>query len=112
MAPFTAGQPDAYTDPQVAAQGGVLSRLGVFIGCEGECREALIAGDLEGALRESKLAGWTERAVLLAQTRLRARSSIERRCPPSPSAMLGRCGRFNPQRASTALRITLSPSGL
>ena len=65
MAPLTAGQPDAYTDPQVAAQGGVLSRLGVFIGCEGECREALIAGDLEGALQESKLAGWTERDVRL-----------------------------------------------
>ena len=29
----------------------MLSRLGVFIGCEGECREALIAGELEGVLQ-------------------------------------------------------------
>jgi len=33
----------------------MFSRLGVFSGCEGECREVLIAGDLEGVL------GGTER---------------------------------------------------
>ena len=44
----------------------MFSRLGVFIGCEGECREALIAGELEGVLLMKRTAGWKERDVRLS----------------------------------------------
>jgi hypothetical protein len=44
----------------------MFSRLGVFTGCEGECREALIVGELEGVLQERCLAGWKERDVRLS----------------------------------------------
>ena len=59
----------------------MFSRLGVFIGCEGECREALIAGELEGVLfdREEQdgkngMSGCLCNC-LLAIIRLRARSN-------------------------------------
>ena len=108
----------------------MFSRLGVFTGCEGECGEALIVDESDGVLQERCLAGWKERDVrmsLLAIIRPQAVSNIE---APLPAIIVGYVGLlwgsfgvllrslvplvlFPPQRASTALRTTLSPlSGL
>ena len=99
----------------------MFSRLGVFIGCEGECREALIVlvDELDGVLQERCLAGWKEREVrmsLLSIIRPQAAGNIE---APLPAVTVGYVGllcctyTMGAQRASTVLRKTLSPlSGL
>jgi hypothetical protein len=70
----------------------VLSRLGVFTGCEGECREALIAGELEGVLQVSELAGWTERDVrLLCWLRDAPLGAVQHRAP-LPAFVVGYVG--------------------
>ena len=93
----------------------MFSRLGVFIGCEGECREAQIAGELEGVLQERCLAGWKERDVRLSLLAIRQAFGLG----PTSSAVARRhrwlcwaaVGFFavGSQRASTAVRTTLSP---
>ncbi len=70
----------------------MFSRLGVFTGCEGECREALIVDESDGVLQERCLAGWKERDVrmsLLAILRPQAVSNIE---APLPAIIVGYVG--------------------
>ena len=70
----------------------MFSRLGVFIGCEGECREALIVDESDGVLQERCLAGWKEREVrmsLLSIIRPQAAGNIE---APLPAVTVGYVG--------------------
>jgi len=105
----------------------MFSRLGVFSGCEGECREVLIAGDLEGVLGGTERTGCQVVSVGIISGEI---STAFGRGPTSSAvarlprrlcwAAVGSRGgpahvffclyHATPQRASTALRITLSPS--
>ena len=59
----------------------MFSRLGVFIGCEGECREALIAGELEGVLLTGKASRMERTGCQAVSVTVCLRSSASGRGP-------------------------------